>query len=239
MPSKNSPTETTTGFPKPDLAAQTDHAKAEAKADARQIKDELKTAATEAKEEAVHAARSAVDSAKREGQRTIDAIRGEFRSLAHEQQAQLANGLFGIGQALDEAARNLEQERNPAFAAATRRAADYVHRVSDTVNGASPQALLSSTRETVREHPALFIGGAALLGFALGRFLRASERRGPGFDDQRTTLPPTQPPSHRRRTARPLVSHGYEQQLAPITATTVDSHLPPEPVEPTPRDAEI
>ena len=168
---------------------------------AEQAQAELKASAHEVADEAKAAGRSVVDSIKTQGSETIAAFKSEIRTAAHQQQAQFAAGLNGIGKALNDAASTLESEQDsPALASATRSVAHYIDTVSHRVQDSSPKQLLHTVRDTARSHPALFIGGAALVGFTLGRFLRASERNDP-------------PRSSQARMPIPQQSHVHDYQM--------------------------
>lgn len=157
----------------------------------RHVGDELRASAHDVADEVSTAGRSVVGSIKTQGAETISALKSEMKSAAHQQQAQFAAGLNGIGQALSEVASTIESEQDsPAFASATRTVARYIDDASHRVASTSPKQLLHTVRDTARTHPALFIGGAALVGFALGRFLRSSNRQNPAeASEQRLPIP--------------------------------------------------
>lgn len=70
--------------------------------------------------------------------------------------------------------------------AATDRIADNLHEAARSIRTADLSHLADDLATFARRQPLLFFGGAALLGFAAGRMLKASERAEHDFDDIRT-----------------------------------------------------
>ncbi|MEO1793281.1 MAG: hypothetical protein AAFU50_01580 [Pseudomonadota bacterium] len=121
--------------------------------DGRGFRDTVKSDASElksrAQDEAEHRASRAKDQAASTGKQAADVIRDTARSMDQQD----------FGQAGDY----------------VRRFADSVDRISDDVRDRSVSELLETLQDTARRQPALFIGGAVLLGFAATRFLKSSE----------------------------------------------------------------
>jgi len=61
-----------------------------------------------------------------------------------------------------------------------RQAADGLESLSRNLADKEPGDLLNAVRDFGRKNPAAFIGGAVLVGLALGRFARASETQSAG-----------------------------------------------------------
>src|SRR5207244_4069107 len=70
-------------------------------------------------------------------------------------------------------------DQSPA-ARLVRQAADGLENFSRNLEGKQPEDLLDDVRSFARRSPAAFIGGAVLLGVALGRFVRSSESASQG-----------------------------------------------------------
>lgn len=60
-------------------------------------------------------------------------------------------------------------------AQAIQQVADQIEEVAATLRHADVRQLATQTTEVARQNPLLFIGGAALLGFAAARFLKARD----------------------------------------------------------------
>jgi hypothetical protein len=142
--------ETTTGLPTEEgCAGRTEKAKAALGQAGQAIKQEAQSFANVAQERARAEAQKHTDTATR----TL----GDF-----------ANAVRKAGDELGAA------DQTPA-ARLVRQAADGLESLSRNLSGKQPEDLLNDVRSFARSHPAAFIGGAVLVGVALGRFVRASE----------------------------------------------------------------
>ena len=99
---------------------------------------------------------------------------------------QLADALRMTGDHL----RASQQER---FAGYAQKASDYVRDFSESIRGAQPRDVLQRVEDVARREPALFLGGAFVLGLIGARFLKSSERS-PNTGRDRPRLPPLDRP---------------------------------------------
>lgn len=114
------------------------------------------------------------DKAREAGARVIDAAKDRARSLFEEQQLRAADQVGSVAQALHQAASQLNDQNASTYVS---RAADQVDRFADTLRSHDLDDLIDQTERFARRQPELFIGGALLVGLALGRFLKASGDR--------------------------------------------------------------
>lgn len=149
------------GSPTPDLAA-----------DASTLVDEAKSVAGKVADEAMEQVSTIADRAKEE----VGAATDKARSLAADQKDLLAAQVSGVADAMDRAASDLEAN-NGASAQYARMIADNAEKLSATIRDNDVDHLLGMAQDFGRRQPALFIGAAALLGFAASRFVLASTRR--------------------------------------------------------------
>lgn len=119
------------------------------------------------------------DKAREAGTRVVDAAKDRARSLFEEQQLRAADQVGSVARALHQAASQLNDENAQSY---VNRAADQVDRFADTLRSHDLDDLIGQTERFARRQPELFIGGALLLGLAIGRFLKSSgdRRRGDG-----------------------------------------------------------
>jgi hypothetical protein len=82
--------------------------------------------------------------------------------------------LDDVSQAVRDAGEGLRSER-PEIASAADAAAERVHEVSEYLRTHEAGDVLNAAQDFARRQPALVVGGGLLLGFALGRLLRASQ----------------------------------------------------------------
>lgn len=138
------------------------------------IKDKAREQATKLRGQATDRARSAAEDGKTRATETID----------------------GLARAVHEAAGNLEQQVNPQIAQYAHRAADALDSLSDSLRNKSVDELVDDARTFARRSPAIAIGAAVAVGFALARFLKASSSASTGsyrsdyaLDDEDDDLP--------------------------------------------------
>lgn len=145
-----------------------DAARTEAKTVGEEIRDKGAEAAREARETARSYAERARDEAYARGE--------EYRDYAASETSKVASALR---RASEDLSSGSPQERLIA------QLADGVADAADRMRGMSLSEITRDTNEFARRHPAAFLGGAALLGFAAARFLKASSH-----DDDELYLPP-------------------------------------------------
>ncbi|AHD08509.1 hypothetical protein [Phaeobacter gallaeciensis] len=101
-----------------------------------------------------------------------DTLRSEARARAEEAQTQAAGEAAAVARAADAAASELPQGSFQAEAA--QQLAQGLEQFADKVRTADIDKVLRDTGDFARKNPMLFLGGAALLGFAATRFLKST-----------------------------------------------------------------
>lgn len=96
------------------------------------------------------------------------------RSAAEDQKARATDALDNFSRAIHEAAGSLEEQVGPQIAQYAHRAADTLDEFSASLRNKSVDELVDDARGFVRRSPAVAIGTAVALGFALARFLKAT-----------------------------------------------------------------
>ncbi|HEY0650874.1 hypothetical protein [Phenylobacterium sp.] len=113
-------------------------------------------------------------------------LKAEAQSFAHAAQDRVrfeasrgtqagAKTLGDFANAVRRAGEDLEQHDQSPASRLVRQAADGLESLSRNLADKEPGDLLNAVRDFGRKNPAAFIGGAVLVGLALGRFARASE----------------------------------------------------------------
>ncbi|RYE08768.1 MAG: hypothetical protein EOP22_12175 [Hyphomicrobiales bacterium] len=141
-------------------------------ADANALMDEAKAAAGKIADEAGEQIASLTDRAKQE----VGDATEKVKSLAGDQKDQLADQMGGVAEAMERAADELDAS-NGDTARYARMIADNAEKLSSTIRDNSVDDLLGMAQDFGRRQPAMFIGAAALLGFAASRFVMASAKR--------------------------------------------------------------
>lgn len=97
------------------------------------------------------------------------------RSAAEQGKTRATETIDGLARAVHEAAGNLEQQVSPQVAQYAHRAADALDNLSDSLRNKSVDELVDDARSFARRSPAVAIGAAVAVGFALARFLKATQ----------------------------------------------------------------
>ena len=90
------------------------------------------------------------------------------------QKTRATDGLRSLSTALQEASSQLREEDQDALARYTDTAAEQLGQFAELLRERSVGELLREAKRYARREPALFLGGAVVLGFFGGRFLRSS-----------------------------------------------------------------
>ncbi len=132
---------------------------ADTPATATDLKESLVAGAQSVRQEAAHFAEKAQDKA-------AEKVEGA--------QAAASQTLSDFAAAVRKAGDELAQSDQSMAGRAVQQAANGLEQVSRTLADKSPGEMLDTVREFGRSNPVAFIGGAVLLGIALGRFARSS-----------------------------------------------------------------
>ena len=122
------------------------------------IKDQALEQATKLRDQATERARSAAEQGKTRATETID----------------------NLARAAHDAAGSLEEQVGPQIGQYAHRAADALDSLSDSLRNKSVDELLDDARNFARRSPAVAIGAAVAVGFALSRFLKATSSASSG-----------------------------------------------------------
>lgn len=96
------------------------------------------------------------------------------RSAAEQGKTRATETISGLSRAVHDAAGSLEQQVNPQVAQYAHRAADALDSLSESLRNKSVDELVDDARNFARRSPAVAIGAAVAVGFALARFLKAT-----------------------------------------------------------------
>jgi len=96
------------------------------------------------------------------------------RTAAESGKDRATQTLDGLAQEVHDAAGNLEQQVGPQVAQYAHRAADALDELSASLRNKSVDELMDDVQGYMRRSPAVAIGAAVAVGFALSRFLKAS-----------------------------------------------------------------
>lgn len=98
-------------------------------------------------------------------------------SLFDSQRSGVARGAGGLAKALRRAGDELEQQDRDNVGRYVDWAAERLDGLASSMRHKSIDGLVADAQDLARRQPALFLGGAILLGFGLARALKSSARR--------------------------------------------------------------
>jgi hypothetical protein len=116
------------------------------------------------------AAKSVEQQIRSTGEQAYDSVKTEAERLAVERRDVVAGYAHDIADAFHSAANTLQERGRETAARFTRRAAEEIGSLSQRVEGQDVGGVLHSVEDYARRRPALFLGGAFLLSFALVRY---------------------------------------------------------------------
>lgn len=131
-----------------------------------------------AKQQAGDAAQALKDQAQQTAGTAVDQVKQSAFTQAGSQKDRISGSLNGLADTLHQAGRQLEDSDQSGFFA------KYVHQAAGTVEGLADHLdnreineLVAEVETYAREQPAIFLGGAFVLGMLGARFLKSSGQR--------------------------------------------------------------
>lgn len=107
----------------------------------------------------------------------VNSIKGQatdkIRQFADTGKDRATSALDNFNEVVQDAARSVDEKLGEQYGQYAHRAADAVSSLAEGLRGKSVEDLLEDSRAIVRKSPALAIGAAALIGFALARVVKA------------------------------------------------------------------
>ncbi|HEV7266654.1 MAG TPA: hypothetical protein VGN83_17285 [Falsiroseomonas sp.] len=167
------PAHPTTPTPTPPGVKAAGEPRRNATEDLRATARETRAAASEAASTVSAEASAAAGTLKREGAALLDTAKDRAGEMAREGVEAGADRAKGLARAIHRAADDLEGE-SPELARTIHEAAGAVDGMARALRDRSPGDMLRGAEAFAQRQPLVFFGGAALAGFALARFARAS-----------------------------------------------------------------
>lgn len=138
----------------------------------REMADQAKSAAGQIRDEA-----------QQQASRTLDTAREQVTSRVAGQKDRAAEGLSTVAQALRQTGNQLREQDQQGLTDYIDRAASQVERFSTYLQNNHVGQLVDDVEHFARRQPALFLGGAFVLGLLGARFLKSS-RPQPQYGDR-------------------------------------------------------
>src|SRR3954453_4871208 len=112
--------------------------------------------------------------------RTSTMVQDRVSAVAGGQMSRAGDVLQSVAQAIRSSGDQLRQEQ-PQVAGFADTAASQVARFAGRIRTSSPGEMVAEVEQFARRQPAVFLGGALLLGAVAARFLKASPQAGSGM----------------------------------------------------------
>ncbi len=151
--------------------------------------------------------------AREQASRAADRARDKAEEGISQQKQNATSRLDSVTSALHTTSDTLRDEHQDSIASMVDSAADQVERLSSYVRERTVGELFDDIQDVARREPALFLGGAAMLGIIGARFLKSSQSqrydRGDyyrDYDDE---------PDYRRRARYRQSDFGDRDRVAP------------------------
>jgi uncharacterized protein YjbJ (UPF0337 family) len=154
--------EPNSGDRRADFAGQAKEFGRDVKNKASELTDTVTQAAKEQASQLGSAAKNLAENAK-----------GKAEDAVNQQKSAGADYIGSIAQAVGRAASEFDNEI-PQVAHYIRAASDQIQNVANTVRERDVKELVGEVQEFARRQPAIFFGGAVIVGFAALRFLKSS-----------------------------------------------------------------
>jgi hypothetical protein len=119
-------------------------------------------------------AQQGADQVKQKVSSAADKAKQTAKSQASTQKDQAAQSLHTVGNAVDQAAQQLRQNNQTPVAQVAETAASNLNQFADHLSTTSIDDLIGEVEGFASRQPALFLGGAFLLGVLGARFLKSS-----------------------------------------------------------------
>ena len=123
------------------------------------------------------------ESLKQEAQTFASAAQEKAKGEVEKHTQTATKTLGDFATAIRRAGDDLAEHDQSLAGRVVRQAADSLEGISRNLADKQPDDLLAAVRDFGRRNPLAFIGGSILLGVAVGRFMRASERSPTQFAD--------------------------------------------------------
>ncbi len=102
----------------------------------------------------------------------------DVRDKAYASKARMAERVQRLGSALRSAGDNLKQQDDDVVARYAEKVSGRIERAAEYLRRSDPQQVLHDVEGFARREPAVFLGGAFLVGLAAARFLKSSRQSG-------------------------------------------------------------
>jgi len=141
--------------------------------------DKAKEAAKDKAQEAQDRAREVKDQVKAQAQEAKEQATAKAQEKFEQGKGRLVSQVQGVANAFRKTSEQLREEEQGDLAAYTEQLAEQVERLSSYLEDKGLKGVTRDLEGLARQRPALFVGGALVLGLVAVRFLRSSSSESP------------------------------------------------------------
>jgi hypothetical protein len=120
--------------------------------------------------------------AKEQVARKATQVGEQAKSTVDSRMNEVASELGSVAEAVRQTTHEVAGDDNAVVARYGERLAGQIEGISSYLNDNGVEQVLDDLQNFARRQPAMFLGGAFMLGIVVGRFLRSSADRGYGYD---------------------------------------------------------
>jgi len=167
------------------------------------------------------------EQAKQAAQQAGQQARGQVRDQVDQRSTQIGDQATSAADAVRQASQQLREQGNEPVAKGMESIAQRVDSAGNWLRDSDGDKILGDVEDFGRRQPWAVLAGAATIGFALSRLLKASSSR--RYEQSRATYPRTTPGYGARFERSPAIP----ETTSPATTPTTAPPVPPPTVPPT------
>jgi len=141
--------------------------------------------AKEAAQDMKGAAQDVMQQTKETAGQVVDQAKEQATSRMDDRKDQFATSFGSVADALRQASNHLRQNEQAPIAQYADKAAERVEQWANNLRGKDVQEIMRDVEDYARRQPALFLGGAFVVGLLAARFLKSTGNRDEGQSDGR------------------------------------------------------
>src|SRR5262245_22389582 len=126
----------------------------------------------------------AIDKLKSSGGKLSTQAADKARGLVGQGLERGGDALSNVSKLVGDTAAGLDERLGEEYGDYARRAASALEEAAGKISAKDPDELIEDTREFVRKSPGVALAGAAIIGFALVRLVKAGLAQGRDDDDE-------------------------------------------------------
>ena len=146
---------------------------------------DLGATAKDAAQDLKGTAQDVVQQTRETAGQVIDQAKEQATSQLDDRKDQVAESFGSVAEALRQAGKHLKENEQAPIGQYADKAAERVEQWAENLRGKDVQAIMRDVEDYARRQPALFLGGAFVVGLLAARFLKSTASRDEGQGNDR------------------------------------------------------